>query len=232
MRSGSMPCGAMQSRMELCGAGRGHAGPCEHIRGHVGRQHGNSVIRRCLVGPRGGKMKNDFSRLILSRASLTPARDKISLEKWLIGRVHPTALGVVVPPIIPTGYSPPVPGCCGASIATGDGSCSLPHAVLGDAAAAAARSCSDPPASRHPARPARSTARIHSITPSHPCWSRVPPWSRETVGYGAVWSRGVRHGASGWSTVRVCDGRARSAARTVEADGKRRFRDTKRDAPC
>ena len=52
--------------------------------------------------------------------------------KWLIGSVHRTALRVVVPPITPSGYSPPVPGCCGASIATEDGSCSLPHAILGD----------------------------------------------------------------------------------------------------
>ena len=211
-------------RARLCGCSSG-----------VRRQHGNVAIRGCFVGPRGANMKNDFSRKYLSRTGLTPVRNKYFLEKLLIVWVHRTAPGVVVPAATPAAHSPPVPGCCGASIATGDGSCCLPHAILGEPAAAAAprrrRPC-PPGRLPAPARPARSTA---PHTCSHRHFRAGAEWLREaerrwgTVRCGAEGCRTVRESGS---TVRVCDGRARSAASTVGADGRRRFRDAKRDGPC
>jgi len=190
-----MPCRAMQSRMELCGAGRGHAGPCEHIRGHVGRQHGNSAIRRCLVGPRGGKMKNDFSRLILSRAGLTPARDKISLEKWLIGWAYRIALGVVLPTGTPTGYSSPAPGCCGASIATGTARapCRMPSSATRRRPRLALV-----PTRRLPGTPHDPLGRLPAYTRSH----RHTRAGVECLrGAGRRWGT-VRCGAGGCDSVR------------------------------
>ena len=100
------------------------------------------------------------------------------------------------------------------------------------------RHCWSPPLSLF-ARPTsrsrttRSVGDLHSHTHTGTSLlEQVSSVKQRYKEYGAVWSRGVPHGSGEGGTVHVCDGRASFASGTVGTDGKRRFRDAKRDGLC
>ena len=117
-----------------------------------------------------------------------------------IARTHRTAPGVVYPAVTYTGYSPPAPGLCGANIATGDGSCSLPNAIIGEKIAAATL----PP---RPAVSARPIGFPHphdplGRLPAHTCTHRHLRAGAEELREPERVRGAVRCGAEGCRTVR------------------------------